>query len=43
MVPMAREKFTVEGELHDEATRTFIGKHLVALEQWTRRLTPAAS
>jgi chromate reductase len=43
MVPMAKDKFSPDGELHDETTRTFIAKHLVALEQWTRRLALAAS
>lgn len=40
MVPMAKDKFSADGELHDEATRTFIAKHLVALELWARRLKP---
>jgi hypothetical protein len=35
----AQEKFDAELRLTDEKTREYIGKLLVALADWTRRLT----
>jgi chromate reductase len=39
LVYRAREKFDAELRLTDEKTREYIGKLLVALADWTRRLT----
>lgn len=37
LVFRAHEKFDAEGRLTDEATRTYLGKYLVAFEAWVRR------
>jgi chromate reductase, NAD(P)H dehydrogenase (quinone) len=37
-VPMARQKFDVEGRLTDELTRSFVRQLLEALYAWTNRL-----
>ena len=39
MIANAAERFDKEGNLTDEKTKEFIGKQLVALVEWTRRLT----
>lgn len=39
LVFKAHEKFDASGHLTDEATRTYLGRYLVAFEAWVRRLT----
>ena len=39
LVYRAHEKFDADGRLTDERTREFVGRLLVALADWTRRLT----
>jgi len=41
LVYRANEKFDSERRLTDEKTREFVGKLLVTLADWTRRLAPA--
>ncbi len=38
MIATAQERFDAEGRLTDETTRKFIGKLVVALGDWTRKL-----
>jgi len=38
MIPSAKEKFDLQGDLVDEASRRFLAEQLVALAAWTRRL-----
>jgi chromate reductase, NAD(P)H dehydrogenase (quinone) len=38
MIGQAAQKFDAQGRLTDEVTRELIGKLLVALADWTRRL-----
>src|SRR5437773_1444109 len=40
LIGQAQTKFDAQGKLTDEAGRGFIRDLLVALEQWTRQLTP---
>lgn len=40
LVYRAHEKFDAEGRLTDEKTREFVGRLLVQLADWTRRLSP---
>ena len=37
-IGMAQHKFDADGNLTDEATKTFIGQLLVALDHWTRKI-----
>ncbi|HEY1720174.1 MAG TPA: NAD(P)H-dependent oxidoreductase [Magnetospirillaceae bacterium] len=37
-IGMAHTKFDAEGNLTDEATKTFIGQLLVSLDHWTRKI-----
>jgi len=37
LVPRAKEKFDLEGDLTDEATRELVRKMMLALEEWTLR------
>jgi chromate reductase len=39
IIPRAAERFDAEGRLADESTRALIRKQLVALVEWTRRMT----
>jgi len=39
LVARAHEKFDEEGRLTDEKTRSFLERYLVALQEWTARLT----
>jgi chromate reductase len=43
LVTHSRDKFDAEGHLTDAATREHVAKLLVALAEWTRRLTSAPS